>query len=182
MRQGDIFRDILVFWADSEIQPSDLVELPDGYGKLSYGRGDYIVASASCDVDQPSYHQALLMRVVEANAENLKAAGKDLATKLEVLRRGLIPSQFLLAPCEFITPSFPLSVANHKVHALLPLPYLKKCCKGKRLRLRHPFREQFGNWIGASFSRVGPEDASLIPRKANIFPGHVIAANKDVEL
>lgn len=181
LRQGDIFRNLLVFWADDSIEPTDTEPVPDGHGRLSYARGDFIVASASCDVGQPSYPYALLSRIVEASEEQLKVKGKDYQTRVEVLRQGLVPSQFLLAPCHFVDPAFPLSIVQHKVHTLLPVSYLQRCCTGSRLRLRHPIREKFGAWVGASFSRVGPEDASQIPQGTKIYPAHVLAANETTD-
>ena len=164
------------------MEPLPVGEIPQGYAQLSHDRGDYIVASASCDVGQDGYPYALLARVVPATESSLKAKDKELRTKLEVLRNGLVPSQFLLSPCDFINPSFPLSIAQHKVHVLLPVAYLAKCCTGKRLRLRHPLREKFGNWVGTCFSRVGPEDPSQIPQGVKIFPGHVLAANSETTI
>ena len=37
---------------------------------------------------------------------------------------------------------------------------------GKRLRLRSPYRESFGNWVGGNFARVGVEDVGQIPRQS----------------
>jgi hypothetical protein len=179
LRQGDIFRGLLVFRPNEHVEPSDIDVVPDGHAQMSYDRGDYIVLSASCDVDQPNYPYAVLGRIVEATEANLKLTGKDYKTRVEVLRQGLVPSQFLLAQSSAVSPSFVQSIVQHKVHALLPVQYLRKCCTSPRLRLKHPFREKFGNWVGSCFSRVGPEDHTLIPQVAKIFPSHVVSANSD---
>lgn len=182
LRQGDIFRNLNVFWPSAELLPFDGSTAPEGYGKLDFATGDYIIASASCDVDQANYPFVLLSRVLAVTEENLKTNAKELPKFVEVLRLGLVPSQFLLAPFDSASPSFPLSTVQHKVHVLVPTGYLKNSCGGKRLRLKHPIREKFGNWVGASFSRVGPEDATNIPKGAKVFPAHIIAANLDTEI
>ncbi len=179
LRQGDIFRELLVFRPNEDVEPSDVASVPDGHALMDYDRGDYIVMSASCDVAQSGYPYAVLGRIVEASESILKVTGKDYKPRIEVLRQGLVPSQFLLAGSLTITPAFAQSIVTYKVHALLPVQYLKKCCTAPRLRLKHPFREKFGNWVGSCFSRVGPEDHTLIPRVTQIFPSHILAANPD---
>jgi hypothetical protein len=179
LRQGDIFRNLLAFWPEEGIAPTDAELVPDGYAKLEFQRADFIIASASCDVGQRNYPYALLSRIVTASEANLNASGKDFDSRIEVIRQGLVPSQFLLAPCGFVEPALELSLVQHKVHTLLPVPYLQKCCTGKRLRMKHPHRERFGNWVGGNFARVGPEDSTLIPQKAKMFPAHILKANAD---
>jgi hypothetical protein len=62
---------------------------------------------------------------------------------------------------------------------MLPAAYLLRHCHDGRLRLRHPFRESFGNWVGASISRVGPEDETLIPDTGVvIFAAHILKATE----
>jgi len=178
LRQGDVFRKIVCYWPPDELELRREDPPQGSKSELAWHRGDYILLSASCDVDQDGYPYALLGRVVPASPENLKATGKDLEQRLEVLRQGLVPSQFLLAPCSAIDPPFPLSVVQHKVHALLPVGYLRRHSGMARLRLRHPLREKFGNWVGSNFSRVGPENQALIPRMAKIHPPHVLSAGE----
>ncbi len=176
LRQGDVFRDLIAYWPPDDLECFE-AEPPSTFQPVfKFERGDFIIASASCDLDQPGYPYAILARVLPASSENLKATGKELEQKLEVIRLGLLPVSFLLAPYKSIEPSFPLSIVQHKVHALLPTAYVRRCCSRKRLRLRHPLREKFGNWVGSSFSRVGPEDQTQIPKKATIFPAQVLKA------
>ena len=179
LRQGDIFQNLLAFWPHEGIEPTDTADGADNFARLSFQRADFIVTSASCDVGQNGYPYALLARIFAATESNLKVTGKDFNSRIEVLRQGLVPSQFLLAPCVFVRPAFGLSIAQHKVHALLPVAYLQKCCTVPRLRIKHPHRERFGNWVGVNFSRVGAEDATLIPQAAKIFAAHVLRANSD---
>jgi hypothetical protein len=178
LRQGDIFRNLLVYWL-----PQDLVDTgtdPQGEAqsiRAEYHRGAYIILSASCDVDQRGYDQVLLTRIVDATHQTLKVqTEKEFHLKLEVLRQGLVPSQFLLAAHPEVSPVFPLSVVQYKVHSLLPIQYVKRCCTGERLRLRSPHRERFGTWAGANLSRVGPENDSLIPRFTQIYAKDILAA------
>src|SRR5206468_10044413 len=125
-----------------------------------WGVGDWIIMSASCDVDRPQgYPHVLLGRVLPATPENfgLRDEGKEFQKRVEVVRKGLDPSKFLLAEHPGVSPAFPLSVVQFRVHVTMPIDYLRRSAVGRRLRLRHPFRESFGNWVGANMSRVGPE-------------------------
>jgi hypothetical protein len=179
LRQGDIFRDIVAFWPSQDLPVMPGEPQHDQLPPFDWSRGDYILLSASCDVDQGGYPYALLSRLLPANPENLKAKGKDFLQKLEVLRQGLVPSQFLLSPFDGIDPAFPYSIVQYKTHALLPVSYLRRNCTAPRLRLRHPHRERFGNWVGSCFSRVGPENHTLIPKQSSIYPAQVLNANEE---
>ena len=172
-----MFRDLVVGTIDPAspaVEPNqDLAEVA---AMVARSRGDYAVLSASCDVDGRRKHPFVLLgRVLAANETNVGASGKDFSQRLEVIRQGLDPAKFLLPKHPRRAPPFPLSIVQHSVLALLPEQYLRRHCVAPRLRLRHPFREKFGNWVGSNFSRVGPEDESLIPRIAQIFAGHVVA-------
>jgi hypothetical protein len=179
LRQGDIFRNLLVFWL-----PQDLLANETGGDdqpvEVARARGDWIITSASCDVANNRYPLVFLSRVLPATQETLnEKSAKDFRTRLEVLRRGFEPTRFLLAECPNIEPAFPLSYVDYRVHALLPHPYLKRNCRGPRLRLKHPMREQFGVWAGANLSRVGPEDDTKIPGKGGAWPSDVLRANEE---
>jgi hypothetical protein len=176
LRQGDIFRDIYCYWPSRELDPLR-PPTPEEKRPFEYDRGDFIICSASCDVAQGTYPFVILAQIYEATEEILKARGKDFVAKLEVVRDGLVPALFLLSDFEGIEPRFPLSVVQYRRHALMPIEYLRKCCTNPRLRLLHPIRERFGNWVGANISRVGPEDTALIPSFGKIFPAHVVRAN-----
>lgn len=172
LRQGDIFRGLHVVWGHPEERST-----PESTGEepVKARDGDFIVASASCDVAQSGYPYALLHGVTEATADALRVSTEaERLKKLEVLRQGLVPSQFLLAASEDVEPIFSLSIVQHKVHGLVPVEYLKSQATGPRLRLRHPHRERFGIWVGSCFARVGPEDSDNLPRFASIHPKHVL--------
>jgi hypothetical protein len=181
LRQGDLFRSLLVFWPSKDLEPSDTDPGAETRVPFDWGRGDYIVLSASCDVDQRGYPYVLMGRVVPATSQHLKCSEKELAQQIEVRRQGLVPSQFLLAPFQDIEPPFHLSLVTWKTHALIPIEYLRRSCTMPRLRLKSPHRERFGNWAGTNLSRVGPETDAQIPRGPQIFPAHVIAANNPEE-
>ncbi len=173
--QGDIFRDIKVFWP---ILPAG--EINDGeLLRLKHERGDFIVASASCDVDRNGYPHILLNKVVAATAPNLKTSPSELPRQLEIRSRGTVPSQHLLAQSIHDSIVFPLSIALHKYHALLPADYLRSLAAAPRLRLRSPHRERFGNWVASCFGRVGIDDAEQLPRFSDFGPQHVLEANRD---
>ena len=172
LRQGDQFRGLRVFWGHPELRTAPRSSGDELVKELV---GDFIVASASCDVAQSGYPYVLLLRVVEATTAALKVNTEDeRIKKLEVMRLGLVPSQYLLAASPRTTPAFPLSFVQHKVHALVPVDYLQSCASAPRLRLRHPHRERFGGWVGSNFARVGPEDGELLKRFAKIHPKHVL--------
>jgi hypothetical protein len=122
------------------------------------GVGDWIVMSASCDLGRgPSqYPHVLVGRVLPATAEKLNVKPDDLNETLEVMRRGWDLRRFLLAP--YPPFGFQLSFVQFRHHLTLPLNYLERACSEKRLRLRPPFREWFGIWVGSGFSRVGLDD------------------------
>lgn len=167
LRQGDIFRRLLVLWLPQELPLFDKVrpeqKLPV---EPEWDIGDWIVMSASCDVDRPNgYPHVLLGRVLPAIPQNfgLQDDGKEFQRRLEVVRKSLDPSRFLLAEHPRAEPPFPLSIVQFRVHVTMPIDYLRRAPVGGRLRLRHPLRESFGNWVGANISRVGPENAVLIP-------------------
>jgi len=167
LRQGDIFRNLVVF-APAQNMPV-LEEKPAADEKLSvdgeWDVGDWIVMSASCDVGRASaahYPHVLIAKVYPATAEELKAKGRKLDEALEAIRRGLDFHRFLLA--EWPPLDFPRSYVEFRPHLTVPVEYLKRACHTrKRLRLEPPFREQFGNWVGANISRGGIEEEEQIP-------------------
>jgi len=166
LRQGDIILNLVVFAFPQTLpvyrQKPALDEKIPAEGSL----GDWIIMSASCDVGHTSnkYPYALVGRVLPAISERFGGAkGKELEQMLEVMRRGNDPTKFLLAECPRLDPAFPRSFVQFKPHLTMPLEYLKRACVGKRLRLKSPHREAFGNWVGRNFSRVGVEDRDQIP-------------------
>jgi hypothetical protein len=180
LRQGDILRDLLVYWLPQTL-PVPENDPPDGNINVSaaWDRGTWIVMSASCDVERPSrvYEQVLIGRVLEATKEALREPNDEaLRTRLEVLRQGY-PSAFVLAPHQAFAPPFPLSIVDWKTHLTMPADYIRSVVGTRpRLRLRSPFRESFGNWVGGNIQRVGIETDLQIPRFRAIFPEHRLRA------
>ncbi len=185
LRQGDVFRQLLVFMIPPDVpvyeaDPADArVQIPVGWH-----RGDWIVMSASCDLDRPeTYPQVLLGRVLTAERALPETTAKneeELRKTLEVARRGQDPARFILPEHPAVTPPFPCSFVQAKVHVTSPIEYLLKACGKPRLRLKHPFRESFASWVGANISRVGPETHTLIPKFIkNLYPGHVLKATDE---
>jgi len=183
LRQGDIFRSLLVMWFPQDLQgatsePSDADELTV---KPEWAVGDWIVMSASCDVDRDSksYPQALLGRVLPATWEafGVKTA-REFNERAEVVRKGLEPTKFLLPEHPQTRPPFPLSIAQYRIHVTMPADYLRRNCDGRRLRLKHPFRESFGAWVAGNIGRVGPETSTLIDEFTKTFPPHILKANE----
>lgn len=176
LRQGDLFRGLLVYWL-----PRDLPLAADAGAThhLEYTRADWIILTASCDLDQRRSTHVLMGRVVEATPEFLKCQSeKEYQQRLEVVRRGLDPGKFLLPGSSRVNPPLEMSIALFRTQVLLPVEYLQRNCTGPRLRLQHPFREKFGNWVGARFSDVGPEDHVQIPPITRIFEKHVLDAQE----
>lgn len=104
----------------------------------------------------------------------------DRKKALEVLRKGYWPSRFLLSACGAVNPVFELALVDYRNRALLPHAYLVRNAQGPRLRLKSPFREQFGQWVGSCISRVGPENATLIPQfTEKLYPAHILNAVQD---
>lgn len=144
--------------------------------------GDWIIMSASCDVDRDAkqYPQALLGRVLPATLDTFGVkTDKEFNERAEVVRKGLEPAKFLLPEHPQVQPPFPLSVVQYRVHVTMPTDYLRRRCDGRRLRLKHPFRESFGTWVGANIGRAGPETSTLIPQFAKPFPTHALKANQE---
>ena len=179
LRQGDLFIGLTAFWL-----PEDLSLEPARSDQFLAGQraGNWIVASPSCDLDTARVTQALLVEVIEASPENVWGANtKQYSQTLEVLRRDLDPSKFLLPSHSDV--DLPLSFAHVRDQVLLPINYLQSQISRRMLRLKHPFREKFGNWIGSRFSDVGPENYTLLPKyyDKGVFPPHVLRANEDTE-
>ena len=181
LRQGDILRNLTV-----ALLPGDLADLPQQPTatptiRLDLALGDWIVLSASCDVDERKADgQVLLAHVLPTTEKTLGASGaKDLKEKQEVIRRGWDPTRFLLAPCLGITPELPLSFTQYRTQALMPLAYLRRQCATPRIRMKPPFREKFAVWAGAALARVGIEDAENIPPfVSSIYAAHILRAGE----
>lgn len=175
LRQGDILRDLLVY---ALLQDVGIPDQPQSRLTVGQDRSDWIVMSASCDVvrDPADYPYVLLGRVLPADEAELKAQNrKELEQKTEILRRGLFPTFFLLADHPESDPVFPLSFVQFRVHLTLPANFIRTSVEGrKRLRLRAPIREKFGNWVGENFSRVGPEDVMSIPGIKRMSPSALL--------
>jgi hypothetical protein len=166
LRQGDIVRNLVAFALPQSLQVLRKIPSPNQHLPVEGILGDWIIMSASCDVAHTSkkYPYILVGRVLEATSEKLGGAkGKKLQSVIEVIRKGWDPGKFLLAECPNVDPHFPRSFAQFRPHLTLPHEYLGRACVGKRLRLRSPFRESFGNWVGNNFSRVGIEEGAEIP-------------------
>jgi hypothetical protein len=179
LRQGDIFRGLTCCWPTPDISFEAAAASSKPKAELDFKSADFAIMSASCDVDDGKVPYVLLGLVLEASPETLRIHQNELAKRLEVLRQGLVPSQFLLSASEGISPRFPLSIVQFRLQALMPRDYLKRSCGSLRLRMRHPFREKFGNWVGDCFSRVGPENNTQIPQQTKIFADHVLRANAE---
>lgn len=179
LRQGDILRALPLLYFDDELLriaggiadaaargSAEGLEVP-----VKCIAGDWILLDASCDIDQADgrtagLSQVLIARVVPAEPQFLQANGeKETRERREALRQGLAPSKFLLAECSAIDPAFPLSYVEYRQRFTVPHAYATAAAQrsGRRLRLKHPWREKFGNWVGSAISRVGPEDEALIP-------------------
>lgn len=162
-RQGDILRSVVAFWLDSDVPIPSAAAL-GGAVATNYRRGDWILLDASCDLDQRVVPQALLAPVEPATHQTLKAPDdKQFKQRLEVMRKGGYVTRFLLSDHPELTPPFQLSFVDIRHHVVMPLESLEAQVVSPIIRLRSPIREQFGNWVGACFSRVGPENVALIP-------------------
>jgi len=167
LRQGDIILNLFALAFPQGLPVFRQKPAPEQKIPTEGILGDWIIMSASCDVGHTSkkYPYVLVGRVLPAISEKLGGAkGEDLEQMLEVIRRGNDPTKFLLAECQRLDPAFPRSFVQFRPHLTLPLDHLKRACVGKRLRLKPPHREAFGNWVGRGFSRVGIEDADQIPK------------------
>ncbi len=158
---------MLAFWLPQDLPRFD-ADPPDGAPvevHPQFARGNWIILSASCDIDRAVDAHVLFARVVEASQENLKAESPKVhKEKLEVLRQSYDPARFLLAKNDDADPPFPQSFVEYRHQLLLPTGYVQRHCDGPRLRLKPPLREKFGNWAGANLARVGVEEASQIPK------------------
>lgn len=166
LRQGDIFQKLLAFALPQELpvlkeppKPDELIPVEAGWEV-----GDWILMSASCDLERSAvkYPYVLVCRISPATSLGAKS-DKKLRDQQEVIRKGYDPLRFLLAehPDD---PFLPLSVVVFRPHLTLPSDYLRRACVGRRLRLRSPHREAFGNWVASNFSRVGVEDNVQVPK------------------
>jgi hypothetical protein len=161
LRQGDIFITLYAFWLPPGIKP------PTKPGEkfevtVEYELADWIILSASCDIDRIKEGHVLFARVFQASDKYLKVkTDTERRERLEVLRRGFDPQRFLLAE-HTGKPELPISFVGYRTQVLLPVDYVLEYCKGDRLRMRPPHREKFGAWAGANLGRVGIEDADQI--------------------
>lgn len=177
LRQGDLFRDLLVVRLPQDLPPdldqADPQEPPRVRVRLS--RTDYIVISPSCDIVRGPDTHVLLARVGAATAANFGSKSEsEFRSKLEVLRQGYDPGNFLLPESLAEGASMPMSFVRFKDQAFLPLQYMLAQCTGPRLRLRPPFREKLGFWAAANLGRVGIEDEVQIPRQSSFSPSKVL--------
>ena len=184
LRQGDLFRNLLVYSFPQDMQIPTALPAPGTRitgVEVEWGHGDWIIMSASCDVERPEnvYPYVVLGRVVPSTPDVLGTKSeKEHNERIEVIKKGLEPGRFMLAECLVAAPPFPQSLVQYRVHLTMPASYLRRNCAGQRLRLRHPFRESFGNWVGANISRVGPETETLIPEIPGVrtWPIHTLRA------
>jgi len=84
-----------------------------------YKNDDWIVLTASCDMENNPKAQVLLGRVFEANQANLKAPNDtQFKERLEVLKRGQYPNRHLLA--EFEEGAFRFALQLHRALPQMP--------------------------------------------------------------
>ena len=179
LRQGDIIRDLPVFFLKDDQDLPTEVSGEEVTVSGTFTRGDWVIVTPSCDLDTGRSTQAILALCVAATDENLKAQGRtDRDQKLQVVSQGLDPSRLLL-PEHATEPVFPLSIVSNLRLGTLPPAAIKRFVADRpRLRLKHPFRERLGNWCGQWVSRVGPENDTLMPRFAQVFPKHILAQSE----
>lgn len=115
LRQGDILRRVTVLWFpqdltvdEEKVDAKEVIETEPAYKK-----DNWIVLTASCDMENNQDAQVLLARVFEPNQANLKTPNEDeFKLTLEVIRRGQYPSRFLLPEFETDTFRFPRSIVD----------------------------------------------------------------------
>ena len=176
LRQGDIFRDLVCYWLSEDLEP----ESPTA--SVEKATGTWIVAQGSCDMESRGLDRVVVLEVLAASKETLRLADstpeKELKKRLEVIRIGAYPRRFLIPERPEGRVTIPMSVVAWDNLATLPTEYLRRhYCDGPRLRLKSPLREMFGNWVGARFSAVGPENEAVIPRFTHIHDHHVVVAS-----
>ena len=176
LRQGDIFKDLMCYWLSEDLEP----ESPTA--SVEKATGTWIVAQASCDMESRGLDRVVVVEVLPASRKTLRLAEdapeKELKKRLEVIRIGAYPRRFLIPERPNGSVTIPMSVVAWDNLATLPTEYLRRhYCDGPRLRLKSPLREVFGNWVGARFSAVGPENEAVIPRFVSIHDHHVAVAS-----
>ncbi len=176
LRQGDIFVDLVCYWLASDLEPEGPAPA------VEKATGTWIVAQASCDMEARGLRRVVVLQVLPASRQTLRIAenapDKELKKRLEVIRRGAYPRRFLIPERSKGRVKIPMSVVVWDNLATLPTEYLRRhYCGTPRLRLRSPLREMFGNWVGARFSAVGPENEAVIPRFASVHDHHVIVTS-----
>ncbi len=183
LRQGDLLVGVTAFAFPQSIQvPGAQTEGPTSVLTEILAKADFVVFSASCDVARvtPSNPYVLLGPV--KNIADFKGglAGRD-EDRFEVLRRGAVPAAFLLAEYHSATIKRPISAVSFRPHLTLPIQYvIRVASMQRRLRLRHPFREQFGAWIAANFGRIGVEDSQQVPPFVKTMNASTMLANLEV--
>lgn len=182
LRQGDIFRGMLTYWLPDGLPLVEPAPTDSPLSvKVQHERGDWIILSASCDIDRGNSQLVLLARVLEATDEHLDVSDdKARRERLEILKRGWDPPRFLLA-AHPSNPSLPLSFVGYRTQVLLPIEYVRRNATGQRLRLRPPQREKFGVWVGANISRIGIEvvDQIDLGKTPFIGPTQVLRSVRD---
>ncbi len=173
LRQGDIFVDLVCYWLSKDLEPENPAP------SVTRATGTWIVAQASCDMEARGLERVVVLEVLPASRRTLRIAenapDKELKKRLEVIRRGAYPRRFLIPDRPTGRVTIPMSVVAWDNLATLPAEYLRRhFCDGPRLRLKSPLREMFGNWVGARFCAVGPEDEAVIPRFTPVHDHHVI--------
>ena len=163
LRQGDLFRDLVVPLLPDSLKLPDKIEPTDSID-IQWKEGTWILFSASCDLQAQRSNFALLGLVVPLEQMLELGNTKNRRQRAEILRRGLMPSKFRLAEHPELEPPFGDSVVDYRVHVTVPVPFLRRACISPRLRLKPPLREQFGSWVGSNISRVGIEDEMQIER------------------
>lgn len=176
LRQGDIFIDLMCFWLSGDLKPQSPT------ASVEKTTGTWIVAQASCDMESRGLDRVVVLEVLPASREILRLAEsapeKELKKRLEVIRIGAYPRRFLIPERPEGRVTIPMSMVAWDNLATLPTEYLRRhYCNGPRLRIKSPLREKFGNWVGARFSAVGPENEAVIPRFTSIHDHHVIVAS-----
>ena len=176
LRQGDIFIDLICYWLSDNLEP----ESPSP--PVEKATGTWIVAQASCDMEARGLKRVVVLEVLPASRQTLgiaeSAPEKELKKRLEVIRKGAFARRFLIPERPKGRVTIPMSVVAWDNLATLPTEYLRRhYCRRPRLRLKSPLREMFGNWVGARFCAVGPENEAVIPRFASVHDHHVIVTS-----
>lgn len=168
IRQGDIYRDVLLPRFADSLTSDDLAE--GGAPLVVTSQGTVAVLSPSCDLEQDRVETGVLVARIWPATEKVLGATKrsDYRKRLELLRQDGYASRFLLPAYDKPDEPFPWSFVEWRQPYFLPKGYLRRFHDRERLRLRHPLREKFGQWAGQRLSEVGVEEEATLDRIISI--------------